>query len=258
LQYLPTAEELPETDNTPVDNELQILIPTLLRAILALHWADRVDWFLGMNLGVYYHPLVPAIAPDAFLSLGVERFKPGGKLRLSYVLWQENNILPQWVLEIVSKTAGGEYDEKMVKYAQMGVLYYVIYNPEYWERDQHDSFEVYRLVNGTYVRQLGEYVWMPEIGLGIGCEQGSHEGYTRDWLYWYDAQGNRLSAPANVIEQERLRAQQAEQRAQQAEQRAQQAEQRAQQAEQQLLQEQKRKEDLLNRLRQRGYDLDNL
>jgi Uma2 family endonuclease len=47
LQYLPTEEDLPETDNTPADNELQILIPNLLRAILALLWASRMDWFLG-------------------------------------------------------------------------------------------------------------------------------------------------------------------------------------------------------------------
>lgn len=30
LRYLPTAEELPDSDDTPVDNELQILIPNLL------------------------------------------------------------------------------------------------------------------------------------------------------------------------------------------------------------------------------------
>ncbi len=73
LQYLPTEEDLPETDNTPVDNELQILIPNLLRAILALLWAFRMDWFLGVNLGIYYNPNKPAIAPDGFLSLGVPR-----------------------------------------------------------------------------------------------------------------------------------------------------------------------------------------
>src|SRR4028118_1171010 len=152
LQYLPTAEELPDSDDTPVDNELQILIPILLRAILVLNRADRMDWFLGINMGVYYDPDQPAIVPDSFLSLGVERFKQGGKLRLSYVLWQENNIVPQWVLEIVSKTPGGEYDDLMVKYAQIGVLYYVIYNHDYSTRDKHERFEVYRLVNGAYVR----------------------------------------------------------------------------------------------------------
>jgi len=242
LQYLPSAEDLPDSDETPVDNELQILIPILLRGILALLWTDRRDWFFGVNMGVYYEADKAAIVPDAFLSLGVERFKPNGKLRLSYVLWQENNIVPQWALEVVSKTPGSEYDDKMTKYAQLGVLYYVIYNPDYYRRDQHDPFEVYRLENGVYVRQTGNPVWMPEIELGIGCAVGIHEGYTREWLYWYDRQGNRFPAPTNVIEQERQRANLAEQR--------------AELAEQQLKQERQLREELLNRLREQGINLD--
>ena len=251
LQYLPRAEELPDSDDTPVDNELQILIPILLRAILALNWAERRDWFFGVNMGVYYEPDKSAIVPDGFLSLGVERHKASGKLRLSYVIWQENNIVPQWVLEVVSKTPGNEYDDKMTKYAQIGVLYYVIYNPDYWMRDQHDPFEVYRLVNGSYEPQTGNPVWMPEIDLGIGCEVSTHEGYTREWLYWYDQQGNRLPAPANVIEQERRRAEQERQRADL-------AEQRADLAEQQLEQERQLREELLNKLRERGINFDEL
>ncbi len=35
LQYLPSAEELPDSDDTPVDNELQILIPILLSCCAA-------------------------------------------------------------------------------------------------------------------------------------------------------------------------------------------------------------------------------
>ena len=237
LQYLPTAEELPDSDDTPVDNELQILIPILLRAILALLWADGMEWFFGVNMGVYYEPDKAAIVPDGFLSLGVERYKAGGRLRLSYVLWQENNTVPQWVLEVVSKTPGGEYDDKMTKYAQIGVLYYVIYNPDYGRRDKHDPFEVYRLLNGVYVRQTGNPVWMPEIGLGIGCEVGTHEGCTREWLYWYDQLSRRFPTQANVIEQER---------------------QRAEQSQQQLEQERQRAERLAERLRQMGVDPDTL
>jgi hypothetical protein len=52
---------------------------------------------------------------------------------------------------------------------------------------------------------------MPDVGLGIGYEQGTHEGWSREWLYWYDQQGDRFPAPENVIEQERLRAERAEQ-----------------------------------------------
>jgi Uma2 family endonuclease len=129
-------------------------------------------------MGIYHttgtNPRIP-IVPDGFLSLGVERLK-GDKLRLSYIVWKENNVVPVWVLEIVSHTYGGEYDNKATQYAQLGVLYYAIYNPEYSRRDRHDLLEVYRLVDGAYIRQPGEPVWMPEIGLGIGREQGTYWG----------------------------------------------------------------------------------
>lgn len=215
LLRLPTSNELPCSDDTPVDNEIQNLIPNLLLAVLALVWRERQDWFLGVDMGIYYlyeQVRQPVLVPDGFLSLRVQRRK-GDRGRLSYVLWEENNIPPVWALEIVSKTAGGEYDEKLTKYAQLGVLYYVIYNPDYWQRDKHDPFEVYRLVEGEYVRQPAEPVWMPEVGLSIGRGIGTYEGWTREWLYWYDQQGERLLTPEESLEQERQRAQQAQRKA---------------------------------------------
>lgn len=205
LQYLPSAEELPDSDDTPVDNELQILVPTLLRGILAWLWSERQDWFFGVNMGAYYEPKEPAIVPDGFLSLGVERRK-SERGRLSYVLWEEKDIVPQLVLEVVSRTYGQEYQGKLLKYAQLGVMYYVVYNPDYWVRDKHEPFEVYRLVDSEYVRQQGDCVWLPEIGLGIGRGRGSFEGWNREWLYWYDRDGNRFLSPDERIQQEqRLR-----------------------------------------------------
>jgi Uma2 family endonuclease len=208
LQNLPSSDELPDSDDTPVDNELQILVPTLLRAILNWLWGDRNDWFFGVNMGIYHttgkNPRIP-IVPDGFLSLGVERRK-GLYGRKSYVVWEENDVVPIWVLEFVSHTYGGEYDEKIGTYARLGVLYYVIYNPQFNKRDKHDPLEVYRLVDGEYVRQPGEPVWMPEIGLGIGREIGIYENWHREWLYWYDQQGIRFPSPDEVTQQERQRA----------------------------------------------------
>jgi Uma2 family endonuclease len=215
-QNLPSSDELPDSDDTPVDNELQILVPTLLRAILNWLWGDslrdssasRNDWFFGVNMGVYHttgkSPRIP-IVPDGFLSLGVERQK-GQYGRKSYVVWEENGIVPIFVLEIVSQTYGGEYDEKISDYAHLGALYYAIYNPQFHKRDKHDSFEVYRLVDEEYVRQLGEPVWMPEIGLGIGREIGINENWRREWLYWYNQKGTRFPTPDEVAQQERQRA----------------------------------------------------
>jgi Uma2 family endonuclease len=200
---LPTEEDLPDSDEKPVDNELHTLIQVLLRAILAHIWAERFDWFFGVNLGVYPNPSEPAIRPDGFLSLGVERVRADNKLRLSYLVYREK-VMPQWVLEVVSRTPGGEYDEKFSRYAELGILYYVIYNPSHFRRDGHEPFEVYRLEARQYIRQVGNPVWMPEIGLGIGHELGIQEGIGRDWLYWYDKQGVRYLPLENALAQERI------------------------------------------------------
>ncbi|BAZ31210.1 hypothetical protein NIES4074_36820 [Cylindrospermum sp. NIES-4074] len=217
-EYLPSSEELPCSDDTPVDNELQNLIPNLLKATLALIWQVRWDWFFGVDMGIYDRTgqiRRTPIIPDGFLSIGVPRRKNDPKGRLSYVLLEENNIPPILVLEVVSQTYGGEYDSKMTAYARLAVLYYVIYNPNDYKRDNHEPLEVYRLENGEYLRQFGEPVWMPEIGLGIGRGEGLHEGWQREWLYWFDEQGNRFLTPEELAEQESIRAEQESIRAEQ-------------------------------------------
>ncbi|MBW4689117.1 MAG: Uma2 family endonuclease [Komarekiella atlantica HA4396-MV6] len=201
-QSLPSSAELPCSDDTPVDNEDQNFIPNLLLFLLQYIWENRNDWFFSVDMGVYHttgvSPLVP-IVPDGFLSLGVERRK-AGKSRTSYVVWEENEIVPILTLEIVSLTPGGEYETKFNNYAKLGVLYYIIYNPEYWKRDRHQPFEVYRLVNGSYQLQIGEPFWMPEIGLGIGRGQYISGDVQRQVLYWYDEQGKRYQTPEEQLE----------------------------------------------------------
>ena len=203
LLSLPTEDDLPDSDGKPADNELHTLIQVLLRGILAQIWGDRFDWFFGVNLGLYPSPNEAALVPDGFLSLGVERIRENNKLRLSYLVYREK-VMPQWVLEVVSRTPGGEYDEKFSRYAELGVQYYVIYNPNHFRRDRHDAFEVYRLEGGQYVRLIGNPIWMPELGLGIGHELGIQEGIRRDWLYWYDKNGGRYLPSENALEQERI------------------------------------------------------
>jgi Uma2 family endonuclease len=200
---LPSSAELPCSDDTPVDNEDQNFIPNLLLFLLEFIWATREDWFFVVDMGIYHttgvSPLVPVI-PDGFLSLGVERRK-AGQSRKSYVLWEENNVAPILALEIVSLTPGGEYDTKMATYAKLGVLYYIIYNPQYWQRDRHQPFEVYRLINGAYQLQIGEPYWMPEVGLGIGRSVYTSGSIEREVLYWYDRQGTRYQTPEELQRQ---------------------------------------------------------
>jgi Uma2 family endonuclease len=201
LNQLPTSDELPDSDDTPVDNEDQNLLPNILLFLLSSMWAERMDWYFGVDMAVYHttglNPRVPVV-PDAFLSMGVER-KKGGKSRRSYVVWEEQEIVPILTLEMVSHKPGGEYDEKLAIYQKLGVLYYAIYNPEFWRRDRHQPFEVYKLVDGEYQLQRGEPYWMAEVGLGIGRHQTVFSNLPQEQLAWFDERGDRyLSADERV------------------------------------------------------------
>jgi Uma2 family endonuclease len=208
LQHLPSSDELPCSDDTPVDNEDQNLLPNVLLFLLNSIWSNRMDWYFGVDMAVYNttggNPRVPVV-PDAFLSLGVER-KKGGKSRCSYVVWEEGGVVPMLTLEMVSHQPGGEYDEKMAIYARLGVLYYVIYNPEFWRRDRHEPFEVYKLVEGKYRLQRGEPYWMAEVGLGIGRHQTVFGNLPQEQLAWFDVKGDRYLTPEERAEVERQRA----------------------------------------------------
>ncbi|WP_448560969.1 Uma2 family endonuclease [Trichothermofontia sp.] len=238
LSGLPSTEELPCSDDTPVDNEDQNLLPNLLLWVLTSQWADRFDWYFGVDMAVYHttgdNPQVPVV-PDAFLSLGVERRK-GGRSRRSYATWEENGVVPTLVLEMVSHKPGGEYGEKMAIYAKLGVLYYVIYNPEFWRRDRHQPLEGYQLIAGQYQCQFrtnraDDPYWLEAVGLGIGFRRQSLGGIEQEILAWYDEQGHAYPIPG---EAERQRAEAERQRAEQEYQRAEVERQRAEQLAQYL------------------------
>jgi Uma2 family endonuclease len=261
LDWLPTAEDLLDSDETPVDNELQELVPTLLKLILAMAWPDRTDWFMGIDMGLYYSPDEPPIVPDAFISLGVESVK-SEDLRSSYVLWEENGVVPQFVLEVVSKKYRGEYSTKKALYEQLGVLYYAVYNSK---RKRKPTLEVYKLINGTYLPVVGNPLWMPELGLGLGKERQIFQSRRREWLFRYNPQGDRYLMPEERIEQEKQRVEQEKQRVEQEKQRVEQEKQRVEQEKQRVEQEKQRAnraEDranqLADRLRELGIDPDRI
>ncbi len=211
-RLLPTAEELPSSDDTPVDNQLQNDIPNLLLGLLALIWANRDDWYFGVDMGVYYNPDETAIVPDGFLAVGVKH-DTGEKGRLSYLRWAENNIMPILFLEVVSETYNSEYEKKLEDYQKLGILYYAIYNPFSGRKGRfknRNRLEVYRLIEEKYELLPSENnrVWLPEIELALGYENGEHIGWKREWLYWYDESGNRyLTANERAMNAEAIASQ---------------------------------------------------
>ena len=208
LKHLPTSDELPDSDDTPVDNEDQNFVPNLLLFLLEYIWKKRDDWYFGVDMGIYHttgvNPRVPVV-PDGFLSLGVERRKNGGS-RSSYVMWEEDYTPPILTLEVVSHSYGDEYEKKLDIYRKLGVKYYVIYNPQFWRRDGHLPFEVYKLVDGDYQLQIGEPLWMPEIGLGIGRCVLPSDRFGREILSWFDETGQRYLTGEEKADIEKQRA----------------------------------------------------
>ncbi|PZU94189.1 MAG: hypothetical protein DCE90_15075 [Pseudanabaena sp.] len=219
LKHLPTSDELPDSDDTPVDNEDQNFLPNLLLFLLEYIWKSRDDWYFGVDMGIYHttgvSPRVPII-PDGFLSLGVERRK-NAKSRSSYVMWEEEYTAPILTIEIVSHTYGDEYEKKLEIYRKLGVKYYVIYNPQFWRRDGHLPLEIYKLVDGNYQLQIGEPLWMPEIGLGIGRAVLPSDRFGREILSWFDEKGDRYLTTDEQSDMESQRANFERQRANAAE-----------------------------------------
>ena len=190
---LPKGTELPCSDDTPVDNENQNFIPNLLLFLLKFIWENRSDWFFGVDMGIYHttgvSPLVPVV-PDGFLSLGVERHREE-RLRKSYVVWEENEVVPIFALEIVSLTPGGEYDKKMEVYDQ--AMYFArLRGLNKSDAQKRIKYWFERLEISSWSKlQIGEPYWMAEINLGIGRAPYRDGEVEIEALYWYDEQRNR-------------------------------------------------------------------
>lgn len=121
--------------------------------------------------------------------------------------------MPVLTLEMVSHTPGDEYDEKMEIYRRLGVLCYIVYNPEFWQRDRQQPLEIYKLESDSYQLQIGEPYWMEEVGLGIGRVSGTFNGIEQEQLAWFDRYNCRYVSGDERAEQEQVRAEREEARA---------------------------------------------
>ncbi|NBD31803.1 MAG: hypothetical protein GVY17_02220, partial [Cyanobacteria bacterium] len=178
------------------------------------------------------HPEI-RVAPDAMVVLG----RPKGD-RGSYRQWEEDNITPQVVFEILSPgNRVKEMTRKLQFYERYGVEEYYIYDP--------DSNELEGLQ-----RQDGNLQLVEEINGWISPRLGIQFTPTSETLEIYRPDGRKFLSSLE-LEQER---QLAFQRVEQESQRAQQEAQRAEQATQQAQQATQRAERLAEQLRALGID----
>lgn len=109
----------------------------------------------------------------------------------------------------------------METYAQLGVPYYVIYDPE--KNLSETMLRCYTLQGGSYLQQ--EEPWFPSIGLGLRLWQGEFEGREDTWLRWCGQEGNIIPTGEEHAYLERQRAEEEHQRAEEEREGRQQAEQ---------------------------------
>ncbi len=123
---------LPESDGKPMaDNTEQFRWIVLLKENLEILFADDPNVFVAGDL--LWYPvksrIITPVAPDVMVVLG----RPKGR-RGSYRQWQEENIPPQVVFEILSPgNTVDEMDRKLEFYQTYGVEEYYLYNPERYE-----------------------------------------------------------------------------------------------------------------------------
>ena len=119
----------PESDGKPMaDNTKQFRWITIIHGNLSWLFANDEMVFVAGDLLWYPVEGSPKItqAPDIMVAFGV----PKGD-RASYKQWEENNIAPQVVFEILSPSnTQKEMSKKLLFYNRYGVEEYYIYDPD--------------------------------------------------------------------------------------------------------------------------------
>ncbi len=226
----------PESDGKPMaENTQQFRWIVTIKENLEILFADQPEVFVAGDL--LWYPVEGnnriTQAPDAMVVFG----RPKGD-RGSYRQWEEGNIAPQVVFEILSPSnTASEMARKLLFYLQYGVEEYYQYDP-----DRHDLVGS-RVADGQMVEIRDWSNWVsPRLGIRFALTAATLEIYAPN--------GDRFLTPVELAaerDRERQRAEQERQRAEQEHQRAEQERQRAEQAEAE-------RAALLERLRARGID----
>ncbi|NJM76091.1 MAG: Uma2 family endonuclease [Acaryochloridaceae cyanobacterium RU_4_10] len=225
-------------DDIPVDNFQSAQQQRLLVDSPCSSKALPLPFIAEANVGLFYKLKGDPIVPDMLLSLGVQRAEDLSQRRnRAYFVWEFGKV-PDVCIEIVSNQEGDEITlsqksqrkgrgvSKKDIYAQIGVPYYVVFDPLRQIQGNTDMqgalLRVWTIAAGQYVEltpaegltEVGQSVWLETIGLGLTLWEGPfEETVTRLWLRWCDRQGQVIPTGAEGQESERQRADSERQRA---------------------------------------------
>ncbi len=238
----PTIPEIiyPDSDGQPMaDNTEQFKWIVLIKENLEILFTAVADIFVAGDL--LWYPVEGnnkiRQAPDVMVALG----RPKGK-RGSYKQWIEENVAPQVVFEILSPgNRAKPMFEKLLFYQRYGVQEYYIYDPD---RIEFTGF----IRAGDWLEPIEELNnWVsPLLGIRFQLTENNLEIYRPD--------GRRF---LNSVELEQLREEE-HQRAEAESKRAEAESKRAEAAMAQLEEQQQRYQALIEKLRERGIDPEQL
>ncbi|MGF1494580.1 MAG: Uma2 family endonuclease [Microcoleaceae cyanobacterium] len=225
-------------DDAPVDNFQSEVQQRLLVEPLYSSNALPAPFLAAANVGLFYKLKGDPIVPDMMLSLGVQRAEDfSQRSNRSYFVWEFGKV-PEICIEIVSNSEGdelvlsqkslqkGKAYAKQEIYAQIGVRYYVVFDPlqQIQQQNQMNNalLRVWSITANGYteltpdegIAQVGESIWLEAMGLGLTLWEGPFEDtVTRLWLRWCDRNGQVIPTGAEGIALERQRAEAERQRA---------------------------------------------
>ena len=189
----------PSGDGKPMaENTEQYRWIVIIKENLEILFAEDDNVFIAGDL--FWYPvrskLISPTAPDVMVVFG----RPKGK-RSSYRQWNEDNIPPQIVFEILSTSNNADkMDRKLEFYNTYGVEEYYIYNPDTFQLD-------------GWVRENGNLSKLWEMDGFVSPRMGIKFETAEGELVIYRPDGQRFLSSIELeqrFQQERTRAQRAE------------------------------------------------
>jgi Uma2 family endonuclease len=192
-EFEPDISHIITEDDTPVDNIFSERQQRFLTQTLNTAWKPGRAFVALSNVGVFYGLHKPPIVPDMLLSLDVEPNKGVPNLNLaekqnrSYFVWEYGKP-PDLVIEIVSNLQGGELDRKLALYADIGIDYYVVFDP--FQEYGPENVRAFALARSDYEQLPAAH--FDRIGLRLERWRGVFEGFDDEWIRWFTPDGTML------------------------------------------------------------------
>ncbi|MFM7448587.1 MAG: Uma2 family endonuclease [Leptolyngbyaceae cyanobacterium] len=189
------AIECPPTDlwsdEPPLESDFHRDQIDLLIRLLRWWWRDRNDVYISGNLTVYYNQdqlkTRDFRGPDFFVVLGTEK-----KDRKSWVVWGEQGLYPNLILEILSDST-----KRVDKGLKKDLYQDTFRTPDYFWFDPNTlEFQGFHLVDGLYqaIQPTDQgRLWSHQLELYLGVFEQR--------LRFFTAQGELIPSPEERAEQ---------------------------------------------------------